>query len=79
MRAPKAILPKQGHGDMENAARSHISTPPAATTDKPQTRRYTNNLLGTEYRSAHPRRSYLGDFGAKETLIKLSVFHRGSG
>ena len=26
---------------------SHIPTPPAATTDKPQTTRYTNNLLGT--------------------------------
>jgi hypothetical protein len=31
---------------------SHISAPPAAITDKSQTRRYTNNPLGTEYRSA---------------------------
>src|ERR1017187_5756499 len=31
---------------------SHISTPPAATADKLQTRRYTNNLLGTKSRSA---------------------------
>ena len=28
MRAPKAILPKQGHGDMENAALfPHLHTP----------------------------------------------------
>src|SRR5664279_2199236 len=37
--APKAILP----------------TPSAATTDKLQTRRYTNNLLGTKSRSAQYR------------------------
>jgi hypothetical protein len=30
---------------------SHIPTPSAATTDKLQTRRYTNNLLGTKDRS----------------------------
>ena len=32
---------------------SHIPTPSAATTDKLQTRRYTNNLLGTKDRSGH--------------------------
>ena len=30
---------------------SHISTPPAATTDKCRTRRYTNTQLGTKHRS----------------------------
>ena len=33
----------------------HIPTPSAATTDKLQTRRYTNNLLGTKDRSGHSR------------------------
>ena len=32
---------------------SHIPTPPAATTDKPQTRRYLYYLLGTKYRAGH--------------------------
>src|ERR1039457_6764485 len=32
---------------------SHIPTPPAATTDKCRTRRYTNNPLGTKDRSGH--------------------------
>jgi hypothetical protein len=37
----------------ENAARFHIPTPPAATTDKCPTRRYTNSPLGTKDRSGH--------------------------
>src|ERR1019366_588014 len=45
----------QGHGDMENAARFPHLHAPAATTDKPQTRRYTNNLPGTKSRSAQWR------------------------
>ena len=32
---------------------SHIPTPPATTTDKCLTRRYTNNPLGTKDRSGH--------------------------
>src|SRR5450432_318078 len=34
---------------------SHIPTPPAATTDKCLTRRYTNTPLGTKDRSGHRR------------------------
>src|ERR1035437_5084313 len=50
--APKAILPKQEGMEMWKTLRvSHIPTPSAATTDKLQTRRYTNNLLGTKDRS----------------------------
>jgi hypothetical protein len=32
---------------------SHIPTPPTATTDKGQKRRYTNIPLGTKHRSGH--------------------------
>jgi transposase InsO family protein len=40
-----------------NEVRPHSSLGyrPPATTDKPPTRRYTNTLLGTKYRSAHYR------------------------
>src|ERR1035441_9172751 len=38
-------------GMWETLRVSHIPTPSAATTDKLQTRRYTNNLLGTKDRS----------------------------
>lgn len=34
---------------------SHISTPPAAATDKGRLRRYTNTPLGTKDRSGHDR------------------------
>src|ERR1017187_9283172 len=38
---------------------SHIPTPPAATTDKCLTRRYTNTPLGTKHRSGQaPIRTY---------------------
>ena len=38
---------------------SHISTPPATTTDKGQKRRYTNIPLGTKDRSGQERRDHL--------------------
>src|SRR5712691_2189059 len=37
---------------------SHIPTPPATTTDKCPTRRYTNTPLGTKDRSGQRLRSY---------------------
>jgi hypothetical protein len=60
----------------------HIPTPSAATTDKLQTRRYTNNQLGTKDRSGHPdeslalpsksQRSYLYfPIGAKVKIKQL--------
>ena len=50
--APQAILPKQRGMEIWKTLRvSHIPTPPAATTDKCLTRRYTNTPLGTKDRS----------------------------
>ena len=54
--APQAILPEATgqHAEIWKTLRvSHISTPPATTTDKCLTRRYTNNPLGTKDRSGH--------------------------
>ena len=52
--APQAIIPKPGHGDVENKTRFPHSTPPATTTDKSQKTRYTNTPLGTKDGSGHP-------------------------
>ena len=46
---------KRGMEMWKTPSVSHIPTPPAATTDDYPTRRYTNNLLGTNDRSAHDR------------------------
>src|SRR5664280_184196 len=50
---PLFIPSKRGMGMWKTLRVSHIPTPSAATTDKLQTRRYTNNLLGTKDRSGH--------------------------
>jgi len=52
---PLFIPSKRGMEMWKTLRVSHIPTPSAATTDKLQTRRYTNNLLGTKSRSAQYR------------------------
>ena len=47
------------HGDMESAPRSHIPTPPEATTDECPTKRHSNTLAGTKDRSGHEQTSAL--------------------
>jgi hypothetical protein len=55
---------------------SHIPTPPATTTDKCLTRRYTNTPLGTKDRSGHPngtmgaRYSFRGNIKGPHTVLE---------
>ncbi|HEX9110004.1 MAG TPA: recombinase family protein [Terriglobales bacterium] len=53
---------------------SHISTPPTATTDKGQKRRYTNIPLGTKDRSGH---ALLSDARRKKfSAVMVTAFDR---
>src|SRR5271167_1621827 len=53
-----------GMGMWKTLRVSHIPTPPAATTDKCPTRRYTNTPLGTKDRSGHLVASRTGCTGS---------------
>src|SRR5271163_1091811 len=57
---------------------SHIPTPPAATTDKCLTRRYTNIPLGTKDRSRHGcnERPAVLDQGEENVTQNYTLLHR---